>query len=65
MTNCNTSLLQKVEVKIFKFSRDITISSELIIGNEIYIYIIQTYELNNTSEPLLKYLTIDIVSKLA
>jgi hypothetical protein len=40
-------------VKIFKLSHDITISSEINIGNRIYIYIYNTdLGLNNASELL-------------
>jgi hypothetical protein len=40
-------------VKIFKLSHDITISSEINIGNKIYIYIYNTdLGLNNASELL-------------
>jgi hypothetical protein len=50
-------------VKFFEFSHDITDVSELNIGNGLYIDIIQTWELNDTSELLLKYLKIDIISQ--
>jgi hypothetical protein len=52
-------------VKFFEFSCDITNLSKLNVGNEIYINVIQTWELINTTKLLLKYFKIDIISKSA
>jgi hypothetical protein len=54
---------KKRKWKFFEFSHDITNLSELNIGNGLYMDIIQIWELNDTSELLLKYLKIDIVSQ--
>jgi hypothetical protein len=45
-------------VKIFEFSRDITNLSEVIIGNGIYVNVIQIWKQIDTSELLLKHLKI-------
>jgi len=50
-------------VNFFEFSRDTTNLSKLNISNRLYIDTIQTWELNDNSELLLKYLKIDIVSQ--
>jgi hypothetical protein len=47
-----------VKLKSLKFPRDITNLSEVIIGNGIYVSVIQIWKQIDTSELLLKYLKI-------